>query len=112
MLGSRFLPRFGKAVSTVRSKFEKQHRRIARQFLKEAVEATQSGECGINMSARQNRFWMDHADLEPVLNFLSEIAKGKVSGAKLEASFSRMLCNMARVCQSDIFCLYFVAINT
>lgn len=58
-------------MSTVRSKFEKQHRRIARQFLKEAVEAAQSGECGINMSARQNRFWMDHADLEPVLNFLS-----------------------------------------
>lgn len=70
-LGKRPL-RFGKAVARVRTSYLKQHRRLARQFIEQAVQSVQSGKSGLNFNPRQNKFWMDHANLEPVLSFLAE----------------------------------------
>ena len=59
-------------MARVRTRFQKQHRRLARQFINDAIQSMQEGKSRLNVNPRQNQFWMKHAHLEPVLSFLTE----------------------------------------
>lgn len=61
-------PRFGYALAKMRSRNEKKNKRLATQFLARAKRTTNA------MDARVKTYgmWKKHADLQPVLDFLSK----------------------------------------
>ena len=61
--------RFGKALAKIRSKHRRQVRKAARQFLKEAVATENS----LDTRVKINGHWLKHANLTPVLQFLSSV---------------------------------------
>lgn len=60
-------PRFGVAVSSVRTKFQKKIQRRAREFLRNARKSDSQ----YDLRPRVNRAWLAGADLQSVFNFLS-----------------------------------------
>lgn len=61
--------RFGTAVAKVRSRFQKRHVAAARRFLRAAVK-DKTSKCDARPSI--NNMWMKHANLEPIIKFLSK----------------------------------------
>ncbi|CAK8999286.1 Putative rhamnose biosynthetic enzyme 1 [Durusdinium trenchii] len=61
--------KFGKALAKIRSKHRRQVRKAARQFLKEAVATENS----LDTRVKINGHWLKHANLTPVLQFLSSV---------------------------------------
>ena len=61
--------RFGKALAKIRSKHRRQVRKAARQFLKEAVATENS----LDTRVKINGQGLKHANLTPVLQFLSSV---------------------------------------
>ena len=59
--------RFGVAVSKCRSRFDKKHKRIAKEFLRTA-RATDNH---FDARPRENRAWINGGDLQPVIDYLS-----------------------------------------
>ena len=65
---NRFLvPRFGRAVARVRSRHIKSKKRAAHRFLRDALAAGQ----GLDMDDKVSRFWMEHANLQPIFAYLA-----------------------------------------
>ena len=60
--------RFGNALAKTRTKFQKRIRRRAYKFLKEARK--DSGD--YDSRPRVNRAWLAGADLQPILNYLTQ----------------------------------------
>ena len=60
--------RFGVAVSKCRTKFLKRHRRAAKQFLRRARKTPND----YDRRSKINRSWVNSANLQPVIDFLSE----------------------------------------
>lgn len=59
--------RFGVAVSKCRSRFDKKHKRIAKEFLRQA-RATDNH---FDARPKENRAWINGGDLQPVIDYLS-----------------------------------------
>jgi len=62
-------PRFGVAVAKTRTAFQKQHKRQAARFLRQAIKQESES---VSNNPRLNKFWIDQANLEPILTFLSK----------------------------------------
>ncbi len=60
--------RFGTALARTRTKFLKKHRAKAIKFLRDAKKSR----CECDARPRVNRAWIAGADLQPVLDFLSQ----------------------------------------
>lgn len=61
-------PRFGVAMSKLRTRFKKQHKLAALRFLRRARKS--ESDFGSSLNNRDCQFWSEHADLEPVFAFL------------------------------------------
>ena len=61
------LPRFGRAVARVRTAHLKSKRRAAHRFLREAA----AGDNQLDMDDKVSKFWMEHANLQPIFAFLA-----------------------------------------
>ena len=63
------LPRFGKALARLRTRSMKITKKNARRFLKTAM-ASAKDSSDPKMS-KEMSFWVKHADLEPVISYLT-----------------------------------------
>ncbi|CAL1128084.1 unnamed protein product [Cladocopium goreaui] len=61
--------RFGVAFAKVRSRHQKKHRSEAHRFLRTVVR---DGTSAVDPSPKMNKFWVDHANLNPIFSYLSK----------------------------------------
>ena len=67
LFGPRCSPRFGRALSKVRSKHQKRNYRLAVQFLRSAKKSTNE----FDTRPRINKMWSKHCQLQPLMDFLA-----------------------------------------
>jgi len=63
------MPRLGKGVARVTTRYRMRHHREARQFLRAALRDDRAA---AESSSRVNKFWVDQANLTPVLAYLGQ----------------------------------------
>ena len=62
--------RFGVSVAKVRSRYQKVMKLHAKRFLREAAKNAKTNSS--NTSQNSNKFWMQHANLAPILDYLAK----------------------------------------